>query len=72
MDVLRDVAGEAGLDADAALVAIADGAHTGEVQSWWDQARRSGVRGVPTFIAGGRALAGAQPVEALAKLVDEA
>jgi len=72
LDVLREAAEEAGLDADAAVAAIDAGTHREEVLRWWAEARQLGVRGVPTFIAGGRGVSGAQPVEVLSRFVREA
>lgn len=71
LDVLRDAAAEAGLDADTALAALQAGTHRDEVLGWWAQARQLGVRGVPTFVANGRGLTGAQPVEVLERFVRE-
>ena len=72
LDVLRAAATEVGLDADAAIAAISAGTHTAEVQAWWAKARELRVTGVPTFIAGGRGVSGAQPAETLAQLVASA
>lgn len=69
IDVLEAIATEAGLDATAARAALEGETHRDEVHAWWSRARQMRVRGVPTFIAGGQALAGAQPVEALMQLV---
>jgi predicted DsbA family dithiol-disulfide isomerase len=72
LDVLREAAVEVGLDADAAIAAVEAGTHTAEVRAWWSKARQIGVTGVPTFIAGGRGMAGAQPVAVLADFVRHA
>jgi predicted DsbA family dithiol-disulfide isomerase len=72
LDVLREAAAEVGLDAEEALASLTQGTYRDEVRGWWSQARKLGVRGVPTFLAGGRGVSGAQPVEVLAKFVREA
>ena len=36
----------------------------------WAQSRQMGVTGVPTFVAGGYGLVGAQPYESLVSLVE--
>jgi len=38
----------------------------------WSKARNIGVTGVPTYVAGGAGVVGAQPYEALVKLVEHA
>ncbi len=72
LEVLREAASEVGLNAEEALASLARGTYRDEVRGWWSQARQLGVRGVPTFIAGGRGVSGAQPIEVLAKFVREA
>ncbi|MCO4773929.1 MAG: DsbA family protein [Deltaproteobacteria bacterium] len=72
LEVLREAANEVGVDADAAVAALTEGTYRDEVLGWWSQARQLGVRGVPTFIAGGRGVSGAQPVETLAQFLQEA
>jgi len=39
------------------------------VDEHWSKSRQYGITGVPTFVAAGRGVAGAQPYEALAELV---
>ena len=43
-----------------------------EVDADWEQARHYGVTGVPTFIGGRYRVAGAQPYEVLAQLIQRA
>lgn len=69
-DVLRAVATEAGLDADAAIAAADGPAMQARVDALGDEARRWGVTGIPTYfllpegwVPGGPPLAnGAKPV----------
>ena len=42
------------------------------VDADWEKARDYGVTGVPTFVAGGRGVVGAQPYETLEELVETA
>jgi predicted DsbA family dithiol-disulfide isomerase len=42
------------------------------VDADWQKSREYGVTGVPTFVAGGRGVVGAQPYEVLERLVKEA
>lgn len=68
---LAAIAGEAGLDAEAAAAMLADGTGEAEVQAETEAAYRSGVSGVPCFILDGKyALSGAQPAEVLADAFD--
>lgn len=64
--VLRRVAAEAGLDADAAMTAVRDGRCEQQVNAKLQQARRYGINSVPTFIINERyKVVGAQPYDAL-------
>lgn len=72
LDVLRGVAAEAGLDADPAIASLEAKELRDEVLAWWAQAQQAGVRGVPTFISGGRGVSGAQPVDVLSRFVRDA
>ena len=76
-DVLAAVAGEAGLDADAAREMLASDRFADAVTESQEEARRRGVTGVPLYVFGSengsenggpndraaRAVSGAQPVE---------
>jgi len=67
--VLRDVCLRLGLDPGDAERALAQGEYRRAVDDDWDYARRLGVTAVPTFLAAGRAVVGAQPYEVLERLV---
>ena len=49
------------------------GGHTimAAVDADWDKSRQYGVTGVPTYVAGGYGVVGAQPYEVLEKLMQE-
>lgn len=68
-DVLVGLAEEVGLDGEAARAAIDAEAIVQAVDQHWAAARRVGVSAVPTFVAGGRGVQGAQEVEVLRQLV---
>ena len=68
-EVLAAIAGGVGLDVDAARSAVSSGRFAEQRQADWASAIESGVRGVPTFVAGGRGLVGAQPREQLLALL---
>jgi len=72
-EVLVELAGEAGLDPDAARTFLAGDALAAEILRAHQQAERLGVRGVPVFIVErAHAVSGAQPPEVLAGLLDVA
>ena len=68
-DVLVDVAREAGLDPSETRRAIESRRNRSAVDAHWRRARSVGVTGVPTFIADGFSVVGAQPYEALEELM---
>lgn len=68
-DVLVDVAVTVGLDPDEARQVIEHRRYRSVIDTHWDRARNMGVTGVPTFVADGSAVVGAQPYEALEALM---
>lgn len=70
--VLIDVARQAGLDEAQAREVIEQRTYQDAVDADWAKSRKYGVTGVPTFVAGGYGVAGAQPYEALVQLVEQA
>jgi predicted DsbA family dithiol-disulfide isomerase len=68
-EVLARIAGSAGLPAGEARRVTSERIFREEVDRNWEDARRAGVTGVPTFAAGGRGVVGAQPYEVLERLV---
>jgi predicted DsbA family dithiol-disulfide isomerase len=67
--VLLEVAEAAGLDRDAAEEMICKRSFRDAVDADWKRAHELGVTGVPTFVFGNRGLVGAQPYEALERLI---
>jgi predicted DsbA family dithiol-disulfide isomerase len=73
IDVLTEIAGEAGLDPAEAAAFLEGDRLAREVHEAQAQAQRMGVRGVPVFIVDHEhAVTGAQPPEILAGLLDVA
>jgi predicted DsbA family dithiol-disulfide isomerase len=72
LDVLVQIAESVGLPADNAREVINCRTHKAAVDADWQKAHDYGITGVPTFVAGGRGVVGAQPYEALQRLVEEA
>jgi predicted DsbA family dithiol-disulfide isomerase len=70
--VLRDVAGESGLDEEVVDEALGDDRLRADLHDLFDRARREGVTGVPTFAYNGYAARGAVPPEQLERLVEGA
>ena len=70
--VLLDIVGRVGLSVDGAREALETRTFKAEVDADWELSRQYGVTGVPTFVAGRYGVVGAQPYEALEKLVRQA
>lgn len=68
---LAAIAEGVGLDGPAARAAALDPQRIAATRALAAQAQESGIRGVPHVIIGGKALHGAQPVEALRKAIAE-
>ena len=61
-----------GFDREAAREVISERTFQDAVDADWQKSRAYGVTGVPTFVAAGYGLVGAQPYEALEHLLREA
>jgi predicted DsbA family dithiol-disulfide isomerase len=70
--VLLDVVEATGLDVEAARNVLEQRSCKDAVDADWAKSRQYGVTGVPTFVAAGRGVVGAQPYEMLEQLVSEA
>ena len=70
--VLLDVAGSVGLPREAAAEVLATRSFKDAVDADWAKSRQYGVTGVPTVVAGGYGVVGAQPYEVLVQLAEEA
>jgi predicted DsbA family dithiol-disulfide isomerase len=68
-EVLVEIAQSVGLPADAALEVLTKRTFKDAVDADWELARKSGITGVPSFIAGKYKVVGAQPYNVLADLV---
>jgi predicted DsbA family dithiol-disulfide isomerase len=71
IDVLLDVAQSVGLPVDEARAVLEQRTFENVVDADWAKSRDYGVTGVPTFVAGGYGVVGAQPYEALEHLMNE-
>ena len=71
-EVLVEIAQSAGLPAEEARAVIETRSHKAAVDADWEKSHAYGVTGVPTYVAGGHGVVGAQPYEALEALVKQA
>jgi predicted DsbA family dithiol-disulfide isomerase len=71
-DVLVEIAQSVGLPADEARAVLDERRFKDAVDADWAKSHRYGVTGVPTFVAGGHGVVGAQPYEVLEQLVEKA
>lgn len=69
---LVPVAASIGLDAAEAERVLSERTFGPEVDADWERAAEFGITGVPTFVAGDRAVVGAQPYEVLERLLENA
>ncbi len=68
---LVEIAGSVGLSVEAARAVLGERSFEAAVDADWAKSRELGVTGVPTFVAGGYGVVGAQPYEALEGLLRE-
>ena len=71
-DVMLDVVKSVGLDPGEARDVLKERRFKDAVDADWAKSRHLGVTGVPTFVAGGYGVVGAQPYEVLVQLVEKA
>ena len=71
-DALVEIAQSVGLSAEAARDVLETRSFKDAVDEDWAKSQQYGVTGVPTFVAGGAGVVGAQPYEALEKLLNDA
>jgi predicted DsbA family dithiol-disulfide isomerase len=70
-EVLVQIAESVGLPGDKAREVMQTRSYKPAVDADWAKARDYGITGVPTFVAGGSAVVGAQPYEMLERLIKE-
>ena len=69
IDTLAQIAESAGLPVEEARAVMAERRFRAAVDADWQRSREFGITGVPTFVADGRGVVGAQPYEILERLV---
>ena len=70
--VLAEIAESVGLSGEEVKEVVSTRSFKEAVDDDWARAHQHGITGVPTFVAGGYGVVGAQPYEMLEKLVTEA
>ncbi len=70
-EVLIEIVESVGLSGEAAREVLSTRSFKDAIDADWAKSREIGVTGVPTFVAGGHGVVGAQPYEALEKLVKD-
>ena len=71
VEVLLEIAQSVGLPIETARDVLEQRSFEAVVDADWAKSRDYGVTGVPTFVAGGYGIVGAQPYEALEQLMTE-
>ncbi len=72
LEVLLEVAESVGLPREEARQVLETRSFKQAVDEDWAKSHQYGVTGVPTFVAGGHGVVGAQPYETLERLVQQA
>ena len=72
IDRLVELAGTAGLSTETARVVLEERRMRAAVDADWADSTGAGITGVPTFVAGGYQVVGAQPEAVLRQLVEAA
>jgi predicted DsbA family dithiol-disulfide isomerase len=71
-DLLVELAQSVGLPAEEARAVLTERRFKEAIDADWAKSHQYGVTGVPTFVAGGYGVVGAQPYEVLEQLLDRA
>ena len=70
-EILVEIAQKVGLPAEEARAVLAERRFKDAVDADWARSREYGITGVPTFVAGGYGVVGAQPYEVLVQLLEK-
>ena len=71
VDVLMEIVSQIGLDVEVARKVLDERQFKDVVEGDWTRSRQIGVTGVPTFVAGGYGVVGAQPYAQLEALLTQ-
>jgi predicted DsbA family dithiol-disulfide isomerase len=70
MSVIRDIASESGLDADEVERCLQEGRFTQVVKAQSEQAKQSGINGIPAYVIGDLLIEGVEPYQFFQKAVE--
>lgn len=70
VETLVEIAASVGLPAEDARRVLTDRTFSAAIDADWRKSRAYGITGVPTFVAGGYGVVGAQPYEVLERLIE--
>ena len=70
VETLVEIAASVGLPAEDARRVLTDRTFSAAIDADWKKSRAYGITGVPTFVAGGYGVVGAQPYEVLEQLIE--
>lgn len=70
-DELVAIAESVGLPADEARRVLTERTFRAAIDADWEKSRAYGITGVPTFVAGGYGVVGAQPYEVLERFIEK-
>lgn len=70
VETLIEIAASVGLPAQDARRVLTDRTFSEAIDADWRKSRAYGITGVPTFVAGGYGVVGAQPYEVLEQLIE--
>ncbi len=70
--VIRKIVQECGLDADEVERCLDEGRYTQAIKTQSEEAKQSGVNGIPAYVVGGLLIEGVQPYEFFQRAVEAA
>jgi len=70
--VIREIVRECGLDADEVERCLDEGRYTQAIKTQSEEAKRSGINGIPAYIVGGFLIEGVQPYQFFQRAVEAA
>jgi len=70
--VIREIVEECGLDADEVERCLDEGRYTQAIQTQSEEAKRSGINGIPAYVVGGFLIEGVQPYQFFQRAVEVA
>ncbi len=70
--VIREIVQECGLDADEVERCLDEGRYTQAIKTQSEEAKRSGINGIPAYVIGGFLIEGVQPYQFFQRAVEAA